>query len=75
MSKFHEFPKWKYHQDKPAVVVPHAEAEEALGEGWVNTPADLHVKEVEHIDIAEEPAIEEEIQKSRRGRKPKVEAE
>lgn len=33
------YPKWKYHPEKEARIVPHAEAEKALGEGWFDSPA------------------------------------
>ena len=36
---FVEYPKWKYHATKPAVVVKDAQAETALGEGWADSPA------------------------------------
>lgn len=39
MSVFHEFPKWKYHPTKEAVVVPSQDAESALGDAWFDTPA------------------------------------
>lgn len=39
--EFREFPKWKFHPtDRPeGVIVDGKEAEDALGEGWHNTPA------------------------------------
>jgi hypothetical protein len=33
-----EYPKWKYHPTKEAVVVSDAQAEAALGEGWGDKP-------------------------------------
>lgn len=36
-----EFPKMKYHPDQPATIVNDAEQEKKLGEGWVETLADL----------------------------------
>jgi hypothetical protein len=41
---FQEFPKWKYHPSKEAVIVGNKDAEEALGEGWFNSPADFGVE-------------------------------
>ena len=41
-----EFPKWKYHADKPACIVQTPEAEAKLGAGWVDSPADIK-KQVE----------------------------
>lgn len=36
------FPKWKYHPEQPAgVVVNDADAEQKLGAGWVDSPADF----------------------------------
>ena len=34
-----EFPKFKYHSDRSAVVVENAEEEAALGKGWADAPA------------------------------------
>lgn len=36
--RFIEFPKWKYHAFEIPVVVQSAQEEEALGEGWSDTP-------------------------------------
>ena len=33
------FPKWKYHQTQEPRLVNTALDEEALGEGWANSPA------------------------------------
>jgi hypothetical protein len=33
-----DYPRWKYHPTKNAVVVYDAQAEAALGEGWVDKP-------------------------------------
>lgn len=41
MNVFHEFPKWKYHAEKEAVIVHTAEEEAALGGLWVDSPADV----------------------------------
>ena len=65
MSQFHEFPKWKYHAKEKAVIVPHADAEKELGEGWVDSPVPAAEPEVAQV---EEPEIEKEIQKNRPGR-------
>jgi len=37
---FQEFPKWKYHPQKKALIVPNREAEEALGADWYDTPTE-----------------------------------
>lgn len=48
-----EFPKWKYHAEYAAETVEDKEEEEALGEGWFDTPA-------EATQGAEAPAYTEE---------------
>ena len=35
-----EYPKWKYHATEQALVVDDIDAEEALGHGWFDTPAE-----------------------------------
>jgi hypothetical protein len=35
-----EFPKWKYHASEKALIVDDQAAEEALGLGWFDTPAE-----------------------------------
>lgn len=35
------FPKWKYHAEKEALVVDSELEEQALGEGWRDSPADF----------------------------------
>ncbi|MNE04067.1 hypothetical protein D3C80_965900 [compost metagenome] len=44
---YEEFPKWKYSKGQ-SIVVDDAEAEEALGEGWFDSPAELlaHLREL-----------------------------
>lgn len=41
MHEYHEFPKWKYHAEKEAVIVESSDAEAALGAGWADSPAEL----------------------------------
>ena len=36
--EYQEFPKWKYHPDKEAVVVQNADEEKALGADWFDRP-------------------------------------
>lgn len=36
-----EYPRWKYHPTEPARIVQDADEESGLGEGWVNSPADV----------------------------------
>jgi len=38
-----EFPKFKYHETKDAVVVKDADEEKALGTEWANSPAEFGV--------------------------------
>lgn len=40
MYVYEEFPKWKYSLAENVIVQDKAE-EDALGDGWYNTPADL----------------------------------
>lgn len=35
------YPKWLYHPTKEATVVPDEAAYKALGQGWVESPADV----------------------------------
>jgi hypothetical protein len=35
------FPKWKYAADGRSLIVDDADAEEALGEGWYDSPANI----------------------------------
>ena len=34
------FPRWKYHAEKPAIIVKSEEEEKSLGHEWVNSPAE-----------------------------------
>lgn len=55
------YPKWKYHAEKPAVIVQSEEAEKALGAGWVESPADLKKQEAPAVKPSapvEKPAAE-----------------
>ena len=38
MYVYQEFPKWKYHPSKEAVVVENHEQEKALGADWFDHP-------------------------------------
>ena len=35
-----DYPRWKYHATKAAVVVPDEAAEKVLGDGWHNSPGE-----------------------------------
>ena len=39
--QFQPFPKWKYHATESAKTVLTPEQENALGEGWYDTPSEL----------------------------------
>jgi hypothetical protein len=63
------FPKWKYHPTKPAVIVYTPEEERALGDGWVDSPADFVkaaaegvVQEVEHVAKHVHEAVVKELE-------------
>ena len=51
------FPKWKYHADKAAVVVDDERAEQDLGFGWFDTPAEALASVVDDDDAAEQAEI------------------
>lgn len=36
-----KYPRWKYAADGRSIVVDDADAEEALGDGWYDSPADV----------------------------------
>lgn len=52
-----EFPKWKYHAEKPAMIVASKEAEHGLGEGWLDLPfvaaPEMAAQEIESAPEAE----------------------
>ena len=39
--EFVQYPKWKYHLSLTAVIIQNAEEEQALGEEWLDSPADF----------------------------------
>jgi hypothetical protein len=47
-------PKWKYHPKEQAVIVADKEAEEALGLGWFDTPAEALASVEDEGDDSEE---------------------
>lgn len=51
------YPKWKYHASKPALIVEDELAEESLGMGWHDTPADA---------AADVQATDDELEAQRR---------
>lgn len=57
------YPKWKYHAEKPAVMVRSAEEEKALGVGWAESPAVF-------VEKVGEPSSKEPAKKP--SKKPKV---
>lgn len=54
MHKHLEYPKWKYHAEKPASLVHDKESEESLGHGWVDSPA-----HVAHDPVAKDESADE----------------
>lgn len=36
-----QYPKWKYHATKDAVIVKDEAEEKALGKGWKDSPAEF----------------------------------
>jgi hypothetical protein len=38
---YREYPKWKYHPQKEAVIVQNYIEEKALGTDWYNTPTEV----------------------------------
>lgn len=46
------FPSWRYHRTEPACIVHDPIEDEALGEGWADTPAAFE---------GDEPAIDEDL--------------
>jgi hypothetical protein len=62
------YPKWLYHAEKEAVIVPDEAAHKALGAGWVESPA--LCEKPEELTAA---APAEAHVPAKRGRKPKHE--
>lgn len=52
-------PKWKYHATLPAVVVDDADAEQDLGLGWYDSPAEAleAVAAIDDEDAAEQAEL------------------
>lgn len=63
----HEYPKWKYHAVKEAVIVKDEAEELALGVEWASSPAHF-AKENKKV---EEEKVDPPQEKKRRGRAPK----
>ena len=45
-----QYPKWKYHATEQALIVDDLDAEEALGEGWFDTPAEADESALDDSD-------------------------
>jgi hypothetical protein len=62
----HGFPRVKYHQEDGRVTVKSLAEEEALGPGWVNSPADFgkvkSMAEESVEEVIEEPEESEETE-------------
>lgn len=56
-----QFPKWKYAADGRTLIVDDAESEEALGDGWYDTPADIPDPDAED-DAADLDALRAEAE-------------
>lgn len=39
-----QYPKWKYHPKKEALIVQSHAEEKALGSGWFESPADFSIE-------------------------------
>lgn len=46
-----QYPRWKYGAEGQSAIVNDADEEEALGEGWYDSPADVPAPDAEHADI------------------------
>lgn len=53
----HTHPKWKYHATLPAIMVADEHAEDALGKGWFDTPAEAEAS----IEVDDDSAEQAEI--------------
>lgn len=61
------YPAFRYHRTKAPVVINSPEAEEALGEGWANTPAAFK-DEAPEIAVEVEPESESIDTPKKKGR-------
>lgn len=52
------YPRWKYHATKPAVIVHSAEEENELGKGWGENP--VEVEPLEEVSEAVEESKDED---------------
>lgn len=43
-----EYPKWKYHPNKEAIIVHSKQEERKLGSAWVDSPADYPKKDLKN---------------------------
>lgn len=61
------YPKWLYHAEKEPIVVKDQKEHEALGAGWVESPADIQkAAELEQPESEEKPQVEEKQVRGRR---------
>lgn len=51
-----QYPKWKYHSVEQALIVDDRDAEESLGQGWFDTPAEALASVVDDDDDAKTDA-------------------
>lgn len=63
-----EFPKWKYHEKYPqGVIVNDVEEEAALGDDWVNSPAEYGVET--HPSVDQSDPVQKRLAELRAARK------
>ena len=54
--QMNRYPGWRYHATKPALIVHDPVQEEALGEGWAESPADVIAVDPDELKLEpEEP--------------------
>jgi hypothetical protein len=67
------YPVWRYHPEKPAVLVHTAEQDETLGDGWGDSTVLGPATDMPAADGLSEPAGEVSPDApKRRGRRPKA---
>jgi hypothetical protein len=56
MSQAESFPRWRFHPEHEARIVRSKEQNDALGEGWYDSPAQFLSAEVHAEPVVEAPA-------------------
>lgn len=49
------YPSWRYHKSLEAKIVRSAAEDVSLGDGWVESPADVDIVEPVPLDLSTEP--------------------